>query len=187
VRLTAVAAVSLLLVSATALGDSYQDRRLRTGVRLFRALLAADEGIADKVGGDGRLRIVFFSTDRTEAQELAATVFGATGSDESATIKKLPVRVEFADDLAVLEDRSEPPAGVFLVDSLDDQALQELIRFAIEKHVVLFSPHEGDVEKGVLGGLVVEAQVLPLVNLATARESQISIKQFFLKVARVRE
>ena len=51
--------------------------------------------------------------------------------------------------------------------------------------MIVYSPFEGHVEKGVLGGLSVEAQVRPYVNRATVEASQITLKPFFMEVAKV--
>ncbi|MCP4901148.1 MAG: YfiR family protein [bacterium] len=168
--------------------DSYEDRRLRTGARLFRSLLAADQGISEKTGDDDQLLILFFfKGDRREAEILADTAFNQADSQTPVKIRDYPVRVEFIDDPAFQNHQQDIPAGIFLVDSLPEKDLQAIIGFAVDNHVVLFSPHEGHVEKGVLGGLVIEAQVRPHVNLKAARDSEINIKEFFLKVAKVTE
>ncbi len=185
---TVLAVVCIVVASGAAWADSYQVRRLRTGARLFGALLAADEGLPEKVGEDGQLLILFFcGDDRTQAEALANEVFPRSSSESAASVRGLPVRIEFVGDPAFTSYRERTVAGVFLVAAPPDRELRQIIRFAIDHHVVLFSPHEGDVEKGVLGGLIIEAQVLPCVNITTARESEISIKQFFLKVAKVVE
>ncbi len=180
----AVAVFLFLLGYGEVWADNYQERRLRSGARLFRSLLAADLDIEGKVSDDGHLLILFLCDgDRGEAEEFIEAAFN--GPEGSATVRKLPVRVEFVDDPAFQGYQDNVPAGIFLVHSPDERDLETIIRFAIDHHVVLFSPYEGHVEQGVLGGLVIEAQVLPHVNLSTARESGIRIKGFFLKVAKV--
>ncbi len=63
--------------------------------------------------------------------------------------------------------------------------MQSLVRFGIDRHVIVYSPFEGDVESGILGGLSIEAQVRPYLNRATLESSHIMLKEFFLKVAKV--
>ncbi len=51
--------------------------------------------------------------------------------------------------------------------------------------MILYSPFEGDVERGVTAGLSIEAKVLPFVNQRTLEASGVELKPFFLKVAKV--
>ncbi len=177
-----------LLGSGMARADSYQERRLRTGARLFRSLLAADQDIETKVGDDGNLLILFYiEGDSGEAEALAELAFKESDSDSPVKVRNLPVRVELVVDPVFESYRDDALAGIFLVHAPSERDLQSIIRFGIDHHVIVFSPHEGHVEKGVLGGLVIEAQVLPFINLETARESNIPIKEFFLRVAKVME
>jgi hypothetical protein len=77
------------------------------------------------------------------------------------------------------------PAGIFIAQAPPRAALSSLIKYGIGHHVIVYSPFEGHVELGVLGGLSVEAQVRPFLNRATLESSQISLKPFFLSVAKV--
>jgi hypothetical protein len=52
--------------------------------------------------------------------------------------------------------------------------------------VVLYSPFEGHVERGVPAGIAVEAKVQPYLNLSALQAAGIELKPFFLKVAKVR-
>jgi hypothetical protein len=49
--------------------------------------------------------------------------------------------------------------------------------------VLLFSPFEGDVERGVATGFRVTDKVLPMVNTTSLKLSNIQLKAFFLRVA----
>ena len=61
--------------------------------------------------------------------------------------------------------------------------LDDLIEFVQQKQVLLFSPFEGDVERGVTAGFRVTDKVLPMVNMASLKLSNIYLKAFFLRVA----
>ena len=61
--------VLLLLVFGVAHADTYLDRRLRTGARLFRSLLAADQDIEKKAGDDGHLLLLFFYIENRDEAE----------------------------------------------------------------------------------------------------------------------
>ena len=76
------------------------------------------------------------------------------------------------------------PMAIFITQHLQDADLQKLVQLSIRQRVLLFSPFEGDVEQGVLGGLSVRTSVRPYINMHTLRQSGVRIKPFYLKVAR---
>ncbi|MCK6684288.1 MAG: hypothetical protein L6R30_17945 [Thermoanaerobaculia bacterium] len=162
-------------------GDAQQDRRTESGLKLFRAMLSADVEIDRKTVDSGKILIVvFFTDDRKRAADLARSFEGAL-----ETIRGFPVVVEVAQDPALPGYERRIPAGVFLCQAPDRKGLQTLVQFGIANHVIVYSPFEGHVESGVLGGLAIEAQVRPYLNMATLTASRINLKEFFLKVAKV--
>jgi hypothetical protein len=173
--LTALLASSLLF-PARSRADGDEERRVEAGLKIFRALLAADVDLKRKASPDGRLLVVFFFTDDPRSAEEDGKAFG---------------KLELATELAATSDPKfssfdrRVPAGIFLAQAPSPRALREVVDFGISHHVIVYSPFEGHVESGVLGGLSIEAQVRPYVNLTTLRESKIQVRDFFLKVAKV--
>ena len=156
--------------------DSYDERRTEAGLKLFRALLAADLDLKSKADSEGRLHVVFFYTDDHRRAEELSKEFGKL---------ELPTVLESSPDATFAPYEARPPAGIFLVQSPDSRALAAIVKFGIAHHIVVYSPFEGHVESGVLGGLSIEAQVRPYLNLTTLKASNIAIKDFFLRVAKV--
>lgn len=175
--------VALAAAAASARADGYEERRVQTGLRLFRAMLAADIELPAKVGTDGELLILFvYTDDRHHAEGLAETFMKRGGAAEP--IRGLAVRTESVPARA-LAAWPGSAAGVFLAQSPSAADLAGVVRFGIQRRLVVYSPFEGHVESGVLGGLAIEAQVRPYVNLATLEASRVALKDFFLKVAKV--
>jgi hypothetical protein len=182
--LVVVLLLLLALRPLVAVAESEEDRRAQAGIRLFRSLLAADLDLENKRGEDGKLLLVVFHTgNRDKAEELAKALAGA-GADPDP-IKGLPVAIELGTDPAFASHDKHPPAGIFLAQAPSPQALQTIVRYGIDHHVIVYSPFEGHVEKGVLAGLAVEAQVRPYVNRETLAASHIELKAFFMKVTKV--
>lgn len=181
IRRVAAVALSLTVSAAPVLrSDDMADRRADVGARVFRALLAADLDLPKKtVAGNQILIVFFYANDSRRATELAAAFVG--GGD----VRGLPVVTEVTNDATFAKYAGRIPAGVFLADAAPRGTLQSLVRFGIERHVIVYSPFEGDVESGILGGLSIEAQVRPYLNRATLESSHIALKEFFLKVAKV--
>jgi hypothetical protein len=179
----ALSLFGLTLAGGMALADSADDRRVRAGARLFRALLAAEVEVESKAAPDGALHVVVFGDDAHLIGEVTDLI--APGGDAAnSAIRDLPVQVVSIDTLPDL-DKTQP-VGIFLATSPSDAQLEALIRWSANAHVVLYSPFEGHVERGVSAGIAVEAKVQPYLNLTALREAGVELKPFFVKVAKVR-
>ncbi|MBI2060585.1 MAG: hypothetical protein HYT87_12520 [Nitrospirae bacterium] len=185
---TARVAAAFGLMAAVDLGRSAaagsDETRIRAGLRLFRALVAADVGLEHKVADDGRLLIVFFyQREKSRARELAdgLNVGGPSGGE---AIRGLPVLAEIHSDSAFNAYEGRAPVGIFIAEALDPARLRSVIQYGIRNGLIVYSPFEGDVESGVLGGVSVEAQVRPYINTRTLEASRISLKPFFMKVTK---
>jgi len=169
----------------SARADSQSDRRARAGIKLFRAMLAADLDISKKVGEGGSLTLlIVYNSDSHAADEFALDMKKAGKSGKPALIRKLPVGVKISDSASIDKNLNAFYAGIFVAEPLKAETLQQLIDYSINKKIILYSPFEGDVEKGVLGGISVEAKVQPYVNKNTIEKSGIRIKPFFMKVSK---
>jgi hypothetical protein len=181
------AVVPLLLLSLffprLAGASDYDEQRARTAVRLFRSLLAADLAIDQKTRADGSILVVFFGTEGTRTKELSELLQG--DAEGGSGVHGHPLAVEVSADPTFARYRDSPPAGVFLAADPGAQGLQPIIDYGIQHRVIVYSPFEGHVEKGVLAGLSIEAQVRPYLNAATLQASAISLKSFFLKVTKL--
>ncbi|MEJ2417425.1 MAG: hypothetical protein P8Y45_10935 [Exilibacterium sp.] len=179
--LQCVLVVMLFSVSGRGLiADSFSDRRAHVGLKLFRTLVAADLQSPNKVSGDGALPIylVYASNDN------AALDYRRTLMESLPRVRDIPVRVDVHALADVLADSADNPAAIFVTQRLNDAELRQLVNYSIAQRIIVFSPFEGDVEKGVLGGLSVEATVRPLINMRTLAASKLAIKNFYLKVAK---
>ncbi|MCP5125768.1 MAG: hypothetical protein H6973_09090 [Gammaproteobacteria bacterium] len=179
--------MSLLSASYGALGDP-QEQRAQIGLRLFRALLAADEDLGQKIDAQGRLLLaLLYRNDRRIAEKFAAALQASGHGREQGKIKNYPIQVILADGAHFSTLQEQVPAAIYLVQSLPDPVLEEVIRYGIDHQRVVFSPFEGHVERGVLAGLAIEVRVLPYINQTTLRRSGIRLKSLLLKVAKIHE
>jgi len=164
--------------------DDLADVRAQAGARLFRAFLSADVDLdRKKVEKDQILVVFLYTDDRRRAADLAGSFAG--NSKEAVTIHGAPVLVELSSDQSLASYGSRVPAGIFLAQAPPLNTLKTIIRYGIDHHVIVYSPFEGHVERGVLGGLAVEAQVRPYVNRSTLDASSITLKPLFFKVTKV--
>ncbi len=171
------------LGSNTALADDADDRRVRAGARLFRSLLAAETALEAQAGADGVLHVVVFGGENTVAGDVSQLI-AASGESGKAGIRDLPVKIERIANVAAL-DGAPKPAGIFLAAAPTDADLTKLIAWSNAAHIVLYSPFEGHVERGVAAGIAVEAKVQPYLNLPALAAAGVEIKPFYLKVAKM--
>lgn len=173
--------VAMIFSGEGAYSVERDELRVNAGLDLFPSLLTADLDIAKKRGGDGTITLLLLYTDnRSQAISMARKL------GELKAIRDIPVRVEVSNDLTMSTYAVNPPAGIFLTQPLDEK-LSGIIRFAVNKGIILFSPFQGDVEKGVLGGLHISDRVLPYINKSTMKSAGINIKQFFIRVSVIYE
>jgi len=183
VRRFVAAILSALAVVVPIVADDLADVRAQAGARLFRAFLSADIDV-EKKAVDNQLLILFlYVDDKNRAASLASHFLGE--AKDGGTIRGLPLSVAYSSDATMAGYKTKVPAGIFLAQPPNDATRRAVIRYGIEHHVIVYSPFEGDVESGILGGLSVEAQVRPYVNLSTLSASNISLKPLFFKVTKV--
>ncbi len=163
--------------------DTYSDRRATVGLNLFRALLVADQEAEARADGVGELPVyVLYADDRIQADSYADSL-----QLELGNIRERRTRIEAVSFQDYLSQKRGEPLGIFISQRLTGDELAQLVQRSIEQGVILFSPFEGDVEKGVLAGLSVQASVRPYINLKVLKETGIAIKPFYLRVARTYE
>lgn len=175
---------SLLLLGLAAtmcIADEQTDRRLLMGIKLFPALLAADQDLAQKRGEDGALHVVFLYRADAVAASNAAKRLGAT-----QRIKNLPLLISILPYARLAELNNKPPAALFIAES-SPADLAHAVRFGIEHQRIVFSPFKGDVSAGASAGIFISDRILPLVNLASLKAAAIRLQPFLLEVAKTHE
>ena len=183
-RLLALAMALAVGLGAPLAADDLADVRAQAGARLFRAFLSADVDVdRKKVEKDQILVVFLYTDDRQRAADLAASFAG--NPKDAVTIHGAPVLVELSSDISLASYGGRIPAGIFLAQSPSQNTLKSIIKYGIDHHVIVYSPFEGHVERGVLGGIAVEAQVRPYVNLTTLGAAGITLKPLFFKVTKV--
>lgn len=175
---------TIVYAATPSVSDDFTERRITAGAKIFRALLAADVDIDRKTGAGGKLRLCLLYIDDPGNAEMASATLA---NRDDPRIRKLKVRIEMLPFAQYIAGDKGQFAGVFLTQRLNAQQLQALMAFANAKHLVVFSPFEGDVERGVQSGIAVEARVRPYLNTRALRAAQVRLKPFFMKVAKAYE
>lgn len=180
-----ITALCLVASNSTAYDDN-TERRITIGFRLFRTLLASDTDIERKIDLNKRLNVVLVTSEETTNKQIYIEKFNNTGHGEKGIIQGYQIAVKVATP-SRLPTFDFPVAGIYIIDHLSEDQLRSTISFGISHSTIIYSPFEGDVEEGVLAGIAVGIQVLPLINRQTLEKSQIALKPLFLKVAKIHE
>jgi hypothetical protein len=184
-QLAAAGLILLALAVPTAVSGDDTAPRVQAGIRLFRSLLAADMGLEQRVDSEGRLLLlVFYSTDAVRADGVSQQLTTPAEGQPAVTIRGLPVAVALTSDPDFSAYQQHPPAAIFLAEPPKDDGLRRIVRYGIDHGLIVYSPFEGDVEKGILGGISVEAKVQPYLNQTTLDASHVTLRPFFLKVSK---
>ena len=163
-----------------ALANSFEERRVQVGMKLFRTLLTSDLKLKEKVHGEKSIPVLMvYASDKDKAESYRQQLESLFKNVKHYTFK---VKSGSIQDLA--SDKENQYAAIFFAQKIEDDELSPVVKFGIDKKIIVFSPFEGDVERGVLGGISVQATVRPLINMLTLKKSNLSIKPFFLKVAK---
>ncbi len=153
------------------------EQRLGVGLKVFAAVLGAQEALADKRSPDGNLEVVVVCEGSAESARQAASDLQGIGP-----IRGLPLRVTTL-TTAALDEYAGPPIGGIFVANVGVSA-QRLRTWSERYGTLVFSPFSGDVEAGAVAGIYVADQILPYINIGQAKRAGVRFKPFLLKVAR---
>lgn len=171
------------LVSIPGNASLAQDKlspRLQIGIHLLPAIVAANKNLATtdtSTGASQNLPVyLVYRDDRNQAEQIKPGL-ARIGSIRHRALKVMTISLD-----ALFARELQPYAVIFITGPMK-QRLSELNRFAQHQQALLFSPFEGDVERGVTTGFQVTDKVLPLVNMDSLEKSKIQLKAFFLRIA----
>lgn len=181
-RLVRHAIILLWLVIAAGVSSNVysadQDAiRTRIGLKLFRAILAADTQINTKQGADGKLALaIIYKDDKAQADIYAAMLQNLGKGVKQGKVKGIPITVQV---ITVAQLTGQRYAGIYLVETFASSRLQQLVDYGIAQKIISYSPFVDAVEQGISAGLIIEARTKPYVNIQTLQRSQLQIKSFF--------
>ena len=186
-RVIPVFLISFTLCSAS-MFDEDVEQRLRIGLRLFRSLLASDLELSSKANSNNELiLLVFYQNDSTNIQAVVDQLTNSGRGKKKGKIRNLPIKVETTTDTFFKQFQKDSPAGIYIAEDLHDNQLRAIKDYGIANHIIVYSPFEGHVQKGILGGLNIGIRVQPSINLKTLEKSGLHIKALFLEIAKIYE
>lgn len=163
-----------------AIGDELEARRIKTSLAIFPRIVAVDEDIDSKLDADKRVQLaVAYSNDSLTAQNQASVL---TLSVQNIGGRPLAVRALSVSSL--FKEDTGAVSGLFIAEKLEDGELERVLSFARERHIIVFSPFSGDVERGVTAGIAVGSQVKPYFNLSALARSGVVVNPTLLRISK---
>lgn len=173
----------LALVPRWAIGDEVEMRRIHISASLVPRIVAVDLDIADKLVGKDIVNIVIlYKSSAFVAEDVAALMREKVSKVGSFQVVASVWSVE-----QLRSQQGDSFSALFLAEKLSDEDLMDLINMAGERQRMLFSPFNGDVEKGVPVGLSVENRIRPYFNLKSLQEAKIRMNEKLLGVSKLHE
>lgn len=170
-----------LMVLWQPVAQAADSHRVLVGLNLFPNILSVTKGgqLADE-GGEGYTLLVVYENEAWQAAQLVKKL--------ENSIRKINQRVVRIQALPVDEVASvDRKVGIFLTEPLSQQQLQHLVDYSIAERVLLFSPFQGDVERGAMVGLDVRSKIRPYLNLKSLERAGLSCNAVLVRMSRTIE
>ncbi len=176
--------VAMLLATAgtASLAQSPAEGRVAIGLELFPRLLALDVELEQKRSTDGSLRVwVVYSSQSREADRCADVL-----RRKAAMIRG--TRTTFSvSSVADLVSAVSPPTAILIVEPIPAGDRERVLAYARQHQRIVFSPFEGDVERGVTAGIFIGARVQLYFNVRALDASRVRLDPGLLRLSRVYE
>lgn len=156
------------------------ERRVKISLSIFPRVIIVDDHFRDKVTDNNVINLAFvYDKDRARAQDLRKLFLKKSQTVAGMTLKVKPVA---ADNVTDLEEPSF--TALFVTERIGDEQFGKLVEYATRRHLVLFSPFSGDVERGATAGISVTSRVKPYFNIGTLERSQIEINSLLMNMSK---
>jgi hypothetical protein len=156
-----------------------EERRVRISLEIFPRIVAVDLDLRSKVSTIDTVRLfVVFERDTEAAHHVSEQMKNAFSN-----IGGLAVEFVVQNAQQAVTSGMEQAAAVFLSDQLSDDAFAAMMKAAVERHVLVFSPFAGDVERGATVGIAISSRIKPYFNVSTLVQSHININEKLLSIS----
>jgi hypothetical protein len=156
-----------------------EERRVRISLEIFPRIVAVDLDLRSKLSTTNTLRlIVLYEHDGEAARHVAAQM-----KNSFTNISGMAVGFEVQSAQQAISAGMEQPAAVFVSELLSDDSFTAMMKAAAERHVLVFSPFAGDVERGATVGIAISSRIKPYFNVSTLGLSHININEKLLSIS----
>lgn len=168
-----------LLTAMHADAGEAEERRVRISLEIFPRIVAVDLDLRSKVSTTDTLRLfVLYEHDAEAANRISGHMKNSFTNISGLAVEFVAQNVQQAVTVGM-----EKPAALFLSDMLSDELFTAVMKTAIERHVLVFSPFAGDVERGATVGIAISSRITPYFNVSTLVQSHININEKLLNIS----
>ena len=157
---------------STLSANSIDEKLVRMSLNIFPHIVAVDLDLDKKLTNNGKIQLMVFY----QRKEKLATLVAATLSDRFKSISGNPIEVIISKSLG-----KKNPCAILIVEKLPNSILKNLINYSIEKKLLIFSPFEKDVSRGVTVSMSIQIRIVPYFNRTSLLSSNIRIHRVLLK------
>ncbi|MDQ6975754.1 MAG: hypothetical protein Q9M22_04215 [Mariprofundaceae bacterium] len=161
---------------------------MNIGLSLFPNIISVDTELVNKRDSNNTLQLSFVFVHKKEEGVAVVEKF----IKKVKTIRKNPIKAQLIalNDLITTSPadiKQQHVIAIFITEELVDSALDRLLVFSVKNHILVFSPFEHDISRGVTVGIFVGSKILPYINMTNVKRSGIKFYPLFLKLARIYE
>lgn len=171
--------LGMLAWHGIAFADENERRRVDISLTLFPRIVAVDNHFREKLVESNQASLVFiYERERDYVEDLVNRLLEERDNIGGMGVRAVAARV---DDLLVSK---EVPTAIFLAERLSGESLDRVMEFAKANNRLVYSPFNGDVERGVTVGVSVTNRIKPFFNITVLRESKIVINALLMRVSK---
>ncbi len=168
----------LLTVASNVYAKHDLEARVEIGVNLLPSVIAAHTRWSlEKEDEKQSIKIFIVYDENRKVARDALSKLNRIKRIRGHLVEKQIISME-----EIFSGTSDKNSVLFIVEPLLEYT-NKAIEFSRINQFILFSPFNGDVEKGVMTGFEVTNKVLPAVNINALKDANIRLKAFFLRIA----
>lgn len=171
--------IGFLLIGHTEINEDISQYRLQVALKLFPRIVATDQQLDEKLNKHGKIYLlVYYTNSKQQAKqffEKLAAEIPRIGNHDIEYFYSNTLITEFGDN--------NLPTGVFLAEPLNQAELKKITDYSRKNQRLLFSPFEGDVERGVSAGIYISNKITPYFNRKALTAANINLHKSLLKVS----
>lgn len=153
--------------------------RFRVALKLFPRIAATDQKLKEKLGDNGKIYLLIIYINKQEQARQLIEIL----SDDIPRIGKIDIEYRYSNRLYKYYGPDQLPTAIFLAEPLSTADLNKLMEYSQKYHRLVFSPFEGDVERGVTAGIYISNKITPYFNKKAMSMADINLHQSLLRVS----
>jgi len=163
----------------TQVNKSIDEYRFQVALKLFPRIAATDQQLNEKLSNNGKIWLLIYYTNKPkQARQLIEIL-----ADDIPRIGKRDIEYRYSNKLDEYSGSHQLPTAIFLAEPLNTADLRKLTEYSQKYHRLVFSPFEGDVERGVTAGIYISNKITPYFNKKALIMADINLHKGLLRVS----